>query len=852
MFAFFKRSFAAVLVVVAVFFLSLDAQAQSLTITTFAGPPGAFPGDPPTFSSIGWWDGMDSAARFNNPRAVATDSSGNAYVADSDNHTIRKITPTGAVTTLVALAGNFGSVDGTGSVARFYNPAGVATDSSGNVYVADTNNFTIRKITPAGVVTTLAGLAGSFGSVDGAGSAARFYYPIGVATDSSGNVYIGDSGSGTIRKITPAGMVTTLAGLAGSFGSVDGTGSAARFNTAYGVATDSSGNVYVADRGNCTVRKVTPSGAVTTLAGLAGACGSADGTGSAARFSGPAGVAIDSIGNVYVADSLNSTIRKITPSGAVTTLAGLAGNPSLIPPNVDGIGSAARFSFPAGVATDSLGNVYVADSLNSTIRKITPAAVVTTLAGPPGNPGSADGTGSASRFRNPAGIAIDTSGNVYIADSYNETIRKITPAGAVTTLAGLPVTFGSADGTGSAARFNNPSGVATDSSGNVYVADYNNSTIRKITPAGAVTTLAGLAGSLGSVDGTGSAARFRNPSAVATDSSGNVYVADYNNSTIRKITPAGVVTTLAGLAGIIGSADGTGSAAQFNLPNGVATDSSGNIYVADSGNATIRKITPAGAVTTLAGLTGTIGSADGMGSAAQFNNPSGVATDSSGNVYVTDRGNSTIRKITPAGTVTTLAGVALTRASVDGTGNAARLYHPNALVIDSSGNVYIADTTNNIIRLGRAALADMATIDLSSGAVGIARQLDTAPKTATSWQWSVIRRPADSVADFSSATIRNPTFAPDVPGLFTFRLIASTPTAASVGTVDFTAGVFPRGDANGDGQVTVTDIFYLINNLFANGPAPIGPGDANGDGQVTVTDVFYLINFLFTGGPPPR
>jgi len=247
------------------------------------------------------------------------------YVADTFNHTIRKVTPGGVVTTLAGLAGSSGSADGTGSAARFYNPYGVAVDSAGNVYVADTDNCTIRKVTPGGVVTTLAGLAGNRGSADGTGSAARFYNPFGVAVDSAGTVYVADSRNHTIRKVTPGGMVTTLAGLATSPGSADGTGSAARFYGPMGVAVDSAGNVYVADSSNYTIRKVTPGGVVTTLAGLAGNRGSADGTGSDARFYCPWGVAVDSAGNVYVADSLNHTIRKVTPSGVVTTLAGAAG-----------------------------------------------------------------------------------------------------------------------------------------------------------------------------------------------------------------------------------------------------------------------------------------------------------------------------------------------------------------------------------------------------------------------------------------------------------------------------------------------------------------------------------------------
>jgi outer membrane protein assembly factor BamB len=324
-----------------------------------------------------------------------------------------------------------------------------------------------------------------------------------------------------------------------------------------------------------------------TLAGLAANPGSADGTGSAARFNAPFSVAVDSAGNLYVADLGNHTIRKVTPAGVVTTLAGLAGRQG----SADGMGSAARFACPSGVAVDSAGNVYVADRDNHTIRKVTAAGVVTTLAGLAGSSGTADGTGSAARFYLPSGVAVDSAGNVYVGDTPNCTIRKVTPAGAVTTLAGLAGTgsnSGSTDGQGSAARFYEPRGVAVDSAGNVYVADSRNDTIRKVTPTGVVTTLAGLAGSLGSADGTGGAARFSRPFGVAVDSAGNVYVADTDNATIRKVTPTGVVTTLAGLAGSGGSADGTGSAARFGGPTGVALDNTGNIYVADSSCATIR------------------------------------------------------------------------------------------------------------------------------------------------------------------------------------------------------------------------------------------------------------------------
>lgn len=333
---------------------------------------------------------------------------------------------------------------------------------------------------------------------------------------------------------------------------------------------------------------------VSTFVGTAGAAGSTDATGAAARLNGPVGVAVDASGNVYVGDSNNHTIRKVTAAGVTTTLAGQAGSSG----SADGTGGAARFNTPQHVAVDGAGNVYVADGSNHIIRKITSGGVVTTLAGLAGAPGTSDGTGSAARFNYPRGIAVDASGNVYVGDHTNHAIRKITAAGVVTTFAGSAGVSGSGDGTGAAARFYLPFGVAVDSGGNVFVGDYGNLTIRKITPAGVVTTLAGSAGQQGATDGTGAAARFFTPLSIAIDGSGNIYVGEYGNNTIRKVTSAGVVTTLAGQAGTSGSTDGVGTAARFNAPHGVAATSSGTVYLADYSNHTIRRAT-AGAPPTI-------------------------------------------------------------------------------------------------------------------------------------------------------------------------------------------------------------------------------------------------------------
>jgi len=317
--------------------------------------------------------------------------------------------------------------------------------------------------------------------------------------------------------------------------------------------------------------------------------------------------------------------------------------------------AAADFSLATGIATDSTGAVYVANSHN-TILKITPTGVVMAFAGKPDARGTADGFRSAAGFVFPIGIATDVAANIYVADKVSNTIRKVTPMGEVTTLAGTAGIAGHADGANGNASFFSPASVAADAAGNVYVADYGNNTIREVTPTGVVTTIAGVAGESGELDGIGAAARFTTPYSIATDAAGNLFVAEISSQTIRKITPEGVVTTLAGKAGQPGHADGVGTDAHFSSPHGVATDNAGNVYVADYGNNTVRKITPVGVVTTLAGSADADLSteSDGVGPAATFLRPMALATDREGNVFVLEANN--IREVTPTGRVTTFVG----------------------------------------------------------------------------------------------------------------------------------------------------------------------------------------------------
>ena len=591
------------------------------------------------------------------PDGVATDMHGNVYIADSSNCRVLKVAPTGVVNIAAGNASCGYSGDTAPAIlASLDFPVGLAVDQSGNLYIADADNCAVRKVDANGIITTVAGTGVCGYSGDGGpATSARIYFPYGLALDAKGNLYIADPNNYRIRMLAPNGTISTFAGNGKCCYAGDGgPATSAEIYFATGVAVDSAGNVYIADADNARIRMVDPSGTISTIAGTGVSGFAGDGAAAAgARLSTPEGVAVDPSGNIYIADTGNSRIRILNAGGTISTSVGGA-------IGAGGLAVQAFLSKPSGVVRDSAGNTYVSDAGNQLVRKVTSTGLIASVAGTGSAGFSGDGgSATAAQLSAPQQLALDRAGNLFIADSGNARIRKVDTAGNITTVAGTGSTGSTGDsGPAGSAQIGIPYGIAVDASGNLYLSDVIHHVVRKVDSSGNISTIAGTGAQGYSGDnGPAASAKLYYPASLAVDGSGNLYIADTDNSRVRMVAAAsGNITTVAG-NGVFGFG-GDGSKATTALlyyPYGVAVDAAGNLYIADYNNERIRQVNPSGIVNTIAGNGNYSYAGDGgLALGATFRHPYAVSADGQGNVTVVDQTNNAVRLLTPESGVSVL------------------------------------------------------------------------------------------------------------------------------------------------------------------------------------------------------
>ena len=676
------------------------AWGQQYVISTVAGgvPP------PTPFAA--------NQASIGDPARVAVDSSGSVYF--SSLHSVFKVDRSG---TLTRVAGNgqpgYSGDGGPAVQAQLTSPMGIAVDGAGNLYVADRDASVVRRIGTNGIISTVAGngIAGFFGE-GGPANLAQLNSPFGVAVDGAGNLYIADTNNNCIRKVSSTGTIAIVAGsTSDGFLGDGGPARTAWFSHPEGVAVDAAGNLYIADTYNNRIRKVTADGNVATVAGSGNEIYAGDNNPATGAGLGlPPDVAVDRFGNLYIADFGGSRIRLVT-NGVISTI---AGSSSGAPP-VDGQEATnLRFSGPTGVAVDSTGTFYFAEgSIGSgsglakpvaRVWRVTTDGILATLAGTGDlDFGGDGGPATVAQLNTPTAVALDLQSNLYIADSQNHRIRRIDPAGKISTYVGNGVPGFAVDfGPPAGAELNTPEGVAVDSAGDVFIVDTLNSRVRQLSPGGNIFTYAGNGNSSYFGDG-GPAYRaaINHPIGVAVDAAVNVYIADTLDNAVRKVNN-GTITTLAGFGTPGFSGDGgPATAAKLQSPSAVAVDAAGDVFVADTGNHRVRKIDPLGVITTVAGNGDTtFGGDGGQATAASLSGPRGVAVDGAGNLYIADTGHNRIRKVTPGGIISTIAGNGTCCYSGDGgSAGTAQLNAPWGLWLDARGTLYIADSGNNAVRM---------------------------------------------------------------------------------------------------------------------------------------------------------
>jgi sugar lactone lactonase YvrE len=634
----------------------------------------------------------------------AIDSAGNVYFSSASEGTVFRIDTSG-VLTRVASAAPTGlrlppGVTPAGPPLKLNSPQGLVFDKTGDLYIAESGANQVVKLSADGKLTIIAGngTAGYAGD-GGLATNAQLNHPIGLAMDSAGNLYIADRGNYRIRMVSAGGMITTFAGdgqTGPNYGGLGDGGQAinAEISFAESVAVDSHGNVYIADRMNSRVRMVGTNGVITTVAGNGSFGFSGD---TASELNQPSAVAVDSSGNLYIADSGNNRIRMVAPGGTISTVAGTGTQ------GYSGDGGEATSAQIAvwGLTADLTGNLYLYGG-DSHIRKIS-SGTINTIEGGVAPAGSV--AASSTQLLYPEGLATDANGNVYFAEAGNHVVRKLGTDGTLTVVAGNGMPGYSGDG-GSAtgAQLNSPAGVAIDSKGNLYISDSGNNVIRKVTPDQNIGTFVGGGGSVCPDSGAATDAQLLNPAGLAVDSQGDLFITDSGHGCVLETTTAAQVSTIAGadapVSDVFLSDQSTANATTLYFPQGVAVDSSGNVYIADTGNACIREVKPDGTIAVVAG-NGVFGYSGDGGAAttAQLSAAWSVAVDASDNLYITDTVNERVRRVAADGTITTLAGNGAAGYSGDGgDGTCAELNTPWSVAVDSNGHIYISDWGNGAIR----------------------------------------------------------------------------------------------------------------------------------------------------------